>query len=244
MQSQSGIILKKIPYGDADEILTVLLKEDGVQRFFVAGSRKSKKKYQGLIDHFAHLKLQYMPSHKGLWRLTGVDIDDSSSIQVWRKMEAFAIGSFFAELIHELMPEAVHDHRLFDLWLDLQSRLGSGENILLAAAQAFLHLFEITGYALELRSCVVCENILNSEIVALDVLRGGVTCSLCESPAARPEDKVSKAFLNLLCSDDAEQNKVLSSELGVYFRFITAFAQQVMQKKSRAAPFFLATLVK
>jgi len=103
-QAQTGIILKKLSYGEADEIITVLLKDDGIRRFFVAGSRKSKKRYQGLIDHFSHLKFHYRPNNKGLWRLQDVDLVKLNGQSIWKSMENFSFGNYVAELICEFTP--------------------------------------------------------------------------------------------------------------------------------------------
>lgn len=111
-----GIILKKIPYSEADEIITVLLKGDGVRRFFVRGSRKSKKRYPGLIDHFAHLRFEYKSSPKGLWMLTGVQAL-SQGCHEPLTMKAYALLAYLAELITEFVPEGDGDHDLYPLWL-------------------------------------------------------------------------------------------------------------------------------
>lgn len=118
---QSGVILKKIPYGDADEIITVLLARGGVQRIFVPGARKSKKRFSGLIDHFAHLQFEFLV-RPGLWRLQRVEeclSFDGQRRRFWEKdLCTYAFFSYMAELICEFMPEELHDHHVFPLWQD------------------------------------------------------------------------------------------------------------------------------
>ena len=52
--------------GEADEIITVLLADHGLQKFFVGGSRKSKKRFRGVVDHFSRLKMEYKSKDCGL----------------------------------------------------------------------------------------------------------------------------------------------------------------------------------
>ena len=145
--SQTGIILQKIPYSEADEIITVLLKEQGVHRFFAHGSRKSKKKFQGLLDHFAHLHFEYQISNKGLWTLRDVQrlAHESQSVL---SLEAYAVLSYLAELITEFVPEGGGDHGLYDLWLELQAEVKLRTPTDQLANKYLTRFFARVGYAL------------------------------------------------------------------------------------------------
>lgn len=118
--STPGIILKKIPYSESDEIITVLLKDEGVRRFFVRGSRKSQKRYPGLIDYFAHLKFQYRPNSKGLWSLGEVQSLTQDHLGQL-SMQGYALLAYLAELIVSFVPEGDGDHDLYSLWLSLSA---------------------------------------------------------------------------------------------------------------------------
>lgn len=148
IKKQKGIILKKIPFSDADEIITVLLREEGMRRFFVPGSRKSKKRFQGLIDHFNHLHFFYKDTSQGLARLNEVEIVNPGRAGLWHHLQGFGLAHYLAELICDFTPEAVHDPGLYDIWLEMeelvvQNCLGEGNSV-----ELILKVLEKSGYGL------------------------------------------------------------------------------------------------
>lgn len=245
-QSQTGIILKKLSYGEADEIITVLLKDEGIRRFFVAGSRKSKKRYQGLIDHFSHLNFHYRPNHKGLWRIQDVDIVPGNGHAVWKSMENFSFGNYMAELICEFTPEAVNDHQLYDLWIEMSEKLTT-DNCLPPFAKAtagklttysnyLIKIFQTTGYALELNRCVICGKNHLPKTVIFDHVRGGLICMDC-APSTQGSGRI-RLSLDIF----RESDSVPKEQWQQLLKQLTEFSQNIMQKKSKAAGFFLSTL--
>lgn len=254
-QSQPGIVLKKLPYGDADEIITVLLKEEGIRRFFVAGSRKSKKRYQGLVDHFAHLHFYYRPYEKGLWRLHGVEVAQIVSRQIWQELEFFSFASYLAELICEFTPEAVVDHTLYDLWLEMVGGLVEGRRSKVEGLQTYhnclsvyvfylIKIFEVTGYALELKQCVRCGSRQLPSLIVFDHLKGGLVCDSCHP--GHSDSNISRFSLGLFDVILKRQHKVekIDQQQGQRFlQELVLFSQCILQKKSRAAGFFLDMVV-
>ncbi len=149
LQLHRGIILKKIPYSEADEIVTVLLQKEGVHRFFAAGSRKSKKRFKGLVDYFAHLNFSYRPSTRGLWRLLSVEeIADFQNRGHQIKPTQFAYLNLMAELICEFTPEHDGDHGLYDLWFDIQEDCKDNTLSYEIASKFLLRFFDCVGYGL------------------------------------------------------------------------------------------------
>mgnify|MGYP006893797272 FL=1 len=53
------------------------------------------------------------------------ELPTSVGFKIWRELSHFAFGSFLAELIEGLMPEASIDHDLFMLWCELETDLQS-----------------------------------------------------------------------------------------------------------------------
>ena len=117
--SKTGVILKKNPYGESDEIVTILFEgAEGVRRVFAPASRKSKKRFSGLIDVFATLNFEVRVPQDGMWRLQSADDSNSAvSNRFWQSdLSSYAFFSYVAELICEFMPEALHNAALFCLW--------------------------------------------------------------------------------------------------------------------------------
>lgn len=234
LASQPGIVLRKIPYSESDEIISVVMRDDGLRRFFVAGARKSKTRYQGVIDIFAHLNLHYQTSDRGLWRLMSADSIGKNSFQAQPDIEIYAFSCFLSELICELAPEEVNDHHFYDQWMSFEDLVKQERFERSLVPRILLQVFSSTGYALLLDQCVQCDTQNLPEKVGFDPLKGGVICSACMN---RPNVVYDLRFLvgNQSGSEFAEPVKRLIADL-VYF------SQNIMQKTCRSAQFYLDLL--
>jgi len=242
IQLQLGIILKKLPYGEADEIITLLLKDEGIRRFFVAGSRKSKKRYLGLIDQFAHLKFHYKPSLKGLWRIHDVE-EIAFQEQPWRELNHFAFGSFLAELIYEYTPEAVVDHHLYELWIEMIQALPNNNYPLPTYSHYLYKFFQITGYALVLNQCVNCGEANLPDPVLFDHLRGGVVCENCDPLRGQlSQSKMALNIFQMIQTGQPNGKDIQQDNWLPLLKELTKFSQNILQKQSRAASFFLQSI--
>lgn len=220
---QEGVVLRKIAYGEADEIVTVLFREDGVRRLFAAGSRKSKKRFGGLIDAFARLSFECRPSDSGLWRLYGVEeAGKAGAARFWeRDIRTYAFFNYLAELICECMPEAVRAGDVFSIWLDATEVFAARE---FAAEEAFavlIRLWAAFGYEMNLGDCASCGG-KAGEGAVFAPQSGGVLCAAC----ARAQ-RVSGA-------DPAVPSQGIKS--------LASFSHLILQKRPKAEEFFLRSI--
>lgn len=234
IHTQPGIILKKIPYSESDEIILTLMRDDGLRRFFVAGSRKSRRRYQGIIDVFAHLNFQYSVSDKGLWRLQGADIVSGAAVFPTSNIEAYAFANFLSELICELAPEEVNDHQFYDLWVHLQDDIKSETFTRQKAIQCVMQVFSRSGYEITNRHCVLCDSVELDARVGFDQARGGVVCQAC---CGETETTFDRRLFDVMFSDVAEK-----AVTNVLMNKLVAFAQNIIQKPCRSATFYLSIL--
>lgn len=68
-QLTHGIVLRRVAYGEADRILTVLTPQHGKLSLMAKGVRRVKSKMAGAIELFSISELTYIPGHSGLHRL-------------------------------------------------------------------------------------------------------------------------------------------------------------------------------
>lgn len=146
---EKGVILKKMPYADADEIITVLFERSGVKKLFVKGSRRSQKRFLGRIDHFEELSFQYTRKAQGLSLLK--TIDDLPGVfknQALQNIFNFAFLSYFAELIREFFWEEMRADHVYDLWQKLAEDVRQGPLELKRAIYYQLKLLNLSGYTI------------------------------------------------------------------------------------------------
>ena len=241
LEKKNGIILKKMPYAESDEIITVLLQGEGLRRFFVKGSRKSKKRFAGLIDYFAHLQFIYKKGDAGLGKVFEVEIaQPQSNRALLKETSYFAWVNYLSEIICECIAEGDGDHGLYDLWHQMQDEaaksLFNQQNITFY----LLNFLEMAGYAPDLNACSDCGYDLGDKTIFFDVKRGGLVCASCHPEL--PHDLA----LNTQVLQTIQNKEVLShSNKNIWnplLRDLILFSENIMQKKSRSAAFLLAVM--
>lgn len=160
---QPAIILGTKPYGESDVIVTALLKEDGVRRFFARGALKSKKRFGGQLDHFALLELGYTPKAQGLWSLIEVNPVSNQEhgypVGFSFGLESFAFLGLLAEVIDAFSWEDMPAEYLYQLWLDVVHELARGGNVESLAERVLKQCLEDFGYGAEDRKS--CQDMLH-----------------------------------------------------------------------------------
>lgn len=87
-----AIILRRVNYGEADRILTVLTPDDGVVSVMARGARREKSRLAGGVELFAICNFNLVKSsrnHSNIWTLTGARVEQNfySIIDDFAKME-------------------------------------------------------------------------------------------------------------------------------------------------------------
>lgn len=121
--SEKGVILSKLAYSEADEVITVLMEQSGIKRLFVRGARKSKKRFAGRIDHFQHFSFSYKNKNHGLPLLKSIEDLAEPQISFERDLTGFAFLSYLSELICGFYPEDVEAIEIYSLWQNVISDL-------------------------------------------------------------------------------------------------------------------------
>lgn len=93
-----GIVLRAIPYGETNEIVTLFTKEVGKATVMARGSKKQVSRLSAVTQPFAHAAYLVYASRKGMGTLQQGDLIESMrSIQSDLKTMAYA--SYIAELV-------------------------------------------------------------------------------------------------------------------------------------------------
>lgn len=232
---QSGIILRKTPYGEADAIVTALLSGGGVRRFFAAGVRKSRRRYVGLVDHFSCLNLNYLPRAEGLWRLVSVDeIRDTAPI--WQEPRAFALGHLLAELICVFTPEEVPSADIFDLWGRVEKVLQGRPVDAALACWILLRFLPLFGYAIDLTRCRQCGEGGWGRSTGFRRESGGLLCAACVQAGSGRLSDLADDRRKMLLAEEIPANAGLGA-MAVFLGEVIGFCELHAQRTLRAGVF-------
>src|SRR3990172_11916270 len=112
MHTTEGIILKKIPYGEAGALITVLTKDFGKITLAVQGVKKEAAKLKGHIEPMTHSAVSFVIG-KNMYRATSADsIDFFPNIR--SDFDKLSVVSYVINLIDANTFEERGDPRLFE----------------------------------------------------------------------------------------------------------------------------------
>jgi DNA repair protein RecO (recombination protein O) len=197
--STHAILLRSVPYRDADLILTLYTDARGRLSALARSARRSHKRFGACLQLFT-VSTMHLSSRGGdLWTLASAELDESFA-GLAADMVCFAHASYATELVRELTAAEQPDEHLLALIVELYRRL-HGQGPSLPMLRAFeLVLLELLGLAPVLDRCVGCGSAdVDGRGMVLDPSRGGVCCERCaalsRSPGVRPLSGAARQVL-------------------------------------------------
>lgn len=113
MNKWEGIVLRAIPYGETNKIITVLTKEAGKMTAMARGAKKPASRLSSVTQVFVHASF-LLRTGRGMGTLEqGEAIDSMRHIR--EDLEATAYASYIVELIDKLTEDGTRLTGIFDL---------------------------------------------------------------------------------------------------------------------------------
>lgn len=176
----TALILRKIPYGESDAILTFLTKEGGRLTGFAKGEAVSQKRFGGCLDLFNQVRLI---GRKG--REEMVFLSSAELVEVYPTLRSdlpkFAAACYFAEFVLFFLHEhetLISLYEVFSSFLYEFSQASSFKPHLIPLMEH--QLLSLFGYKPELSFCIRCQMELHPDKeYFFHGAKGGVVCSGC-----------------------------------------------------------------
>jgi len=140
-----AIVLRLTDYGEADRIVSFFTREEGRLSGFARGAKRSRRRFGGALEPFAHLSLQLKIPYSGLATIETADI---VSIHPGIRVDLSQIGcaAYACELVERLTPEGEENPRLFRLLSCYLQRLDSAPPSPSDRRLFTVNLLKILGY--------------------------------------------------------------------------------------------------
>jgi DNA repair protein RecO (recombination protein O) len=167
-----AIVLRCVDYGEADRIVSLFTLEQGKLQGIARGAKRSRKRFAGALDPFAHLKLQ-LHHGAGLATLNSADI---IGIFPGIRSDLIKIGcaAYACELVERLTPDEEANPRLFRLLYCYLERLDLAPPSPSDRRFFAVNLLKILGYQPELEVRGVSEETASLLAKAMQSGRFGV----------------------------------------------------------------------
>jgi DNA repair protein RecO (recombination protein O) len=147
-----ALVLRSVPFGEADLVVTLLTAQHGRIGAFARSARKSTKRFAGGIGPFSLLQVSWVPRAEGLCSLTSSDV-----IRRWTGLTDLLVRTVAAALVVEViehgLEEGQGDETLFDRvarffdWLATQT---AAERIEAGVCRFVMALMDDAGIGIDL----------------------------------------------------------------------------------------------
>jgi DNA repair protein RecO (recombination protein O) len=177
---EPALLVRSVPYGDADLVATFLMQTSGKVATIVRGARSSTKRFGGALEPMHELMIDVEDRGKELCVLKEARIRRARSgiAADLETMEAAGQALRWARhLCPPRTPEPAAWRSLEDLLESLDAHAGDPQALLAAFG---LRLLTDVGYALELERCVRCGRACpEGKTACIDAASGGIVCTSC-----------------------------------------------------------------
>ena len=171
---ESGIVLRTMRLGEADNIVTVVTDGRGKVRAVAKGVRKTKSRFGGRLEPLSHVALQLYEG-RSLDTITQVEtVEQFRAIR--EDLDRLARATTMLEAVDALVQEGHEDRRLYQMLLGALRTLEASPSPLVVPA-FFWKLLAHVGFRPLLDQCASCG--ATNDLVAFDLEEGGVLCRSC-----------------------------------------------------------------
>jgi len=193
-----AIVLKRIDFGEADRLVTVLTKSKGKLIVLAQGIRKPRAKLVSLLEPFSVVLLT-LAEGKQRDRIAGAELISSFS-SLSQHLGKLGLASYFSESLDKLLVERQNVPGLFDLFVGVVKLLQSSKiNPRLIKVFFELNLMKLLGSQPELYQSVESQRRLKTkENFLYSVQGGGLVSRDEESKYLRDKQPISKSAVRVL----------------------------------------------
>lgn len=176
----TAFVLRHHLVGEADKLLVLLTREDGLRRVMAKGLRKANSRIGGRLEAFREATIQLA---------RGRNMDVVTQVDSLRRFpaiatdyDALAAGMAANEALLAFLEDGDPHPEAYDLYAGLLAALGPGADSGLLLTAFELKLMGVLGYRPDLDHCVACDRALAGpeDAAGLHVEQGGAVCVHCE----------------------------------------------------------------
>ena len=180
LRTTEALLLRSVPYGESDLIVTLLTAEEGRVSAIVRAGRKGAKRLGGALEPFHTMEAMLEERGRELHTFREARIV-RLRLGIEKELGAIDAAGTALRWVRHFCPPRVPEpqawHTLSTLLDDLDTQTNSPRAVL---ASAGIHLLKDVGWAIELERCVRCARICPLEKNALfDAGAGGIVCRGC-----------------------------------------------------------------
>ena len=189
---EEAVVLRKLDYGEADRIYTLLTKDSGKIGAIARGVRKTSSKLASALEVYSQVDIQ-LAHGRNLDVITQVVRKQKPRIEA--DLERTSRAALIAELAERMTEDRHPIEDLYELTCWALDELAVDPEPRRAGAFFLTAALNLMGYEPQLRDCASCGRPLTETSHAFSAASGGFLCPNCSDPA---EPVVSPGAIKVL----------------------------------------------
>jgi DNA repair protein RecO (recombination protein O) len=206
-----ALLLRRVEYGEADLVLTLLTQKLGKVSALARGARKSSKRFGGALEpmHTLAVELDERPGAELFTLLEAkLKVPRAKILGSLQAMEAAGKALSWARRAAPPRTPEPAPYAVLSTLLDRLAEAPSAEQSSMALAEAGLQLLSAFGWGIDLERCVRCGRQAEpQQSASVDAARGGLVCRSCGGARLR----ISAAARAHMARAGAGENGVLTA---------------------------------
>ena len=195
-------MLRKLDYGEADRIFTLLTSTHGKVGAIAKGVRRPSSKLGPSLELYGHVDVLLA---KGRGELDVVaQVQRVPGYRIEGDVERMAHAALIAELAERVCEDRHPVEGVYELAVTAMAELGRETQPRRASAWFLMSALDLLGYAPQLISCASCESPLPAQPAAFSPEAGGLLCDMCAMPSMPLVPLAAIKVLRLMASGDLE----------------------------------------
>ena len=174
----AAVVLRHADWGEADRLLTLYTREQGMVRAVAKGVRKMTSRKAGHLQPFTHVTVQ-LAKGRDLLIVTQADTVNAF-LSLHDNLEKTSYAAYVIELLLRFSyEEEAGNPTIFKLLIDTLDRLEKEEDSWLAIRYYEMRLLDAVGFRPQLFACANCGREILPEDQFFSFTAGGVICPRC-----------------------------------------------------------------
>lgn len=172
-----GVVLRTIRLGEADRIVTLMTERHGKVRAVAKGVRRTTSRFGSRLEPLSHVALLGWQGRGDLDTINQVEVLDTFR-SVREDLDRMSAALSMLEVVDQVGQERHANPRLYEMAVRAVAALAERNSPMVVPA-FFLKVLVLEGSAPVLDACVSCGEDDSVQLVAFDIVEGGVLCRSC-----------------------------------------------------------------
>jgi DNA repair protein RecO (recombination protein O) len=233
-----AVVLRKLDYGEADRIFTLLTQTHGKVGAIAKGVRRPASKLGPSLELYGHVDVLLA---KGRGELDVVaQVERVPGYRIEGTVERMAHAALIAELAERVCEDRHPVDGVYELAVTSMIELARESDPRRASAYFMMSALDLLGYAPQLSSCASCEEPLAAKPAAFSADAGGFLCEKCALPTMTLVPVAAIKVLRLMASGDLETYRRLKMDdalMSTIERVLTVQLEHHMDRRLKSVQF-------